>query len=156
MREEVARRWLYCAFSHPNILRPEQELSVQVGFFYEVHVSYGDVSFFSSTEPNEGKVLKKLTANSASSNLGKWQERLRQTKWILAHAVEVNVIKLKLRFCSYSVAENYSSIVAHCLFHFLIVCMQFSIKSNYVYLSHTQSYTVQHVVKFDKQIVKIE
>lgn len=62
---------LHCAFSHPNILRPEQELSVQVGSFYEVHVRHGDVPFFSSTEPNEGKVLKKLAANSAGSHLGK-------------------------------------------------------------------------------------
>lgn len=56
-------------FSHPNVLRPEQELSVQVGFFYEIHVCYSDVSFFSSTKAKEGKVFKKLTANGTSSNL---------------------------------------------------------------------------------------
>ena len=65
-------------FPHPNILRPEQELSVQVGSLYEVHVSYGDVSFFSSTETDEGKVFQKLAADGTRSNLDKLQERLCQ------------------------------------------------------------------------------
>lgn len=59
----------YCVFSHPNILRPEQELTVQVGSFYEVHICNSDVSFFSCTKPDEGKVFEKLTANGTSSNL---------------------------------------------------------------------------------------
>lgn len=41
-----------CFCSHPDILRPEQELTVQVGFFDAIHVGYSDVPFFSSTEPN--------------------------------------------------------------------------------------------------------
>lgn len=56
-------------FSHPNILRPEQELTVQVGSFYEVHVCHSDLAFISCAEANEGKVLQKFTTNSTSSNL---------------------------------------------------------------------------------------
>lgn len=56
-------------FSHPNVFRPEQKLTIQVGPFYKVHVCYSDVTLLSCTEPNQGKVFQKLAANGASSNL---------------------------------------------------------------------------------------
>lgn len=92
-----------CVFPHPNILRPEQELSVQVGSFYEVHVCYGDVSFFSGTETNEGEVFKKLAADGTSSNLDKLQERLCQIicRYIHSCTMKVKVIKLKICFTDF-------------------------------------------------------
>lgn len=56
--------------SHPNILRPEQELSVQIGFFNEVHVRHSDEPASTSAESNQCKVFKELAANCPSSNLG--------------------------------------------------------------------------------------
>lgn len=67
----------YCVFSHPNILRPEQELAVQVGSFYEIHICYSDLAFFSCTKSNEGKVFEKLTADCTSSDL-KTRQRVYQ------------------------------------------------------------------------------
>lgn len=76
-------------------MSPEQELAVQVGSFYWVHVCYGDVSIISCTKPHKGKVFKKLTADSTSSNL------------------ESNRKKMKLSDVFYNVAESHSSVVAH-------------------------------------------
>lgn len=56
-------------FSHPDILRPEQELTVQVGLLDVVHVGHSDVSFLSSAEAHQRKVLEELAANGAGSNL---------------------------------------------------------------------------------------
>lgn len=71
--------------SHPNILRPEQELSVQIGFFNEVHVRHSDVSVLTSTESNHCKVFKELAANSTSSNLGRKKVRNYITYLSLTH-----------------------------------------------------------------------
>ena len=57
--------------AYPDVSRPEQELSVQVGPFDGVHVSHGDVSSLSSTKAYQSKVLEKFTPNGASSNLDK-------------------------------------------------------------------------------------
>lgn len=56
-------------FSHPDILRPEQELTVQVGLFNVVHVGHSDVSALSSAEAHQRKVLEELAANGAGANL---------------------------------------------------------------------------------------
>lgn len=59
-------RWL---FSHPDVLRPEQELAVQVGSFYEVHVGHSDSTFVSRAQADEGKVLQEFTADGTGSHL---------------------------------------------------------------------------------------
>lgn len=56
-------------FSHPDILRPEQELTVQVGLFNVVHVGHGDESALSGAEAHQRKVLEELAANCAGANL---------------------------------------------------------------------------------------
>lgn len=61
----------FCVTSHPNILRSEQKLPIQVGSFNVVHVRYSDEAFFSCSQPNKSKVFKQFTADSTSSNLKK-------------------------------------------------------------------------------------
>lgn len=56
-------------FTHPDVLRPEQELSVQVGLFYQVHVGHGDLPPLSCPQADEGKVFKQLAADGTGSNL---------------------------------------------------------------------------------------
>ena len=55
-------------FSLSHIRRAEKELSVQVGLFDAIHVSHIDVSAFSGTDSEHGKVFEKLTAYGSSTN----------------------------------------------------------------------------------------
>ena len=99
--------WLLFS-SHPNILRPEQELTVQIGFFNKVHVRHSDVAVFAGTESNQCKVFKKLTANSTSSNLGK-KSALKLSNISLFISRLLQIISV-----FFTLGQNYLSTLAHC------------------------------------------
>lgn len=51
-----------------NVRWSEEELSVEVGLLYGVHVCHNDLSL-SSCQSNHGKVFQQLTANGTCSDL---------------------------------------------------------------------------------------
>lgn len=51
-----------------NVRWSEEELSVEVGLFYGVHVCYNDLTL-SSCQSNHSKVFQQLTANGTCSDL---------------------------------------------------------------------------------------
>lgn len=51
-----------------NVVGSEEELSVEVGLLYGVHVCHNDLPF-PTCQPNHGKVFQQLTANSTGSDL---------------------------------------------------------------------------------------
>lgn len=53
-----------------DIRGSEEELSVEIGFFYGVHVSHNDFAIPTS-QSNHSKVFQQLTANGTSSHLKK-------------------------------------------------------------------------------------
>ena len=78
-RRELKRTGVPGSTSYSDVLGPEQELSVQVGALYGVHVCDSDVSPLPSAQAHEGKVLQQLTANSTSSHLHRDTQRYRNT-----------------------------------------------------------------------------
>lgn len=55
-------------YTDRNIRGSEQELSVEIGLLYGVHVCHNDFAV-SSRKSNHSKVLQQLAANGTSSNL---------------------------------------------------------------------------------------
>jgi len=54
--------------SHRDIPGPEEELSIEIGLLYGVHVSDYDLAI-TAGQAHHGKVFQQLTANGSSTNL---------------------------------------------------------------------------------------
>lgn len=54
--------------SHRNVPWPKEELSIEIGLLYGVHVSNYDLSI-TAGQAHHSKVFQQLTANSSSTNL---------------------------------------------------------------------------------------
>jgi len=62
--------------AHPNVVSPEQKLSVQIGNLNLVHVGDGDAAVLGAAQTDHGEILQQLAPNGTRSNLLKTDRRI--------------------------------------------------------------------------------